>query len=42
MDVDDSISNYPDGVMSDIYYKYFYNEEKINELFEDLKTKMTF
>lgn len=42
MNIDSAVSDYPDGDMSDIYYKYFFNEEKISELFKDLKTKMTF
>lgn len=32
-DIDNEICDYPDGIIADIYYNYFYNEEKINELF---------
>ena len=37
MNIDSAISDYPDGDMSDIYYKYFCKEEKINELFSNLR-----
>lgn len=37
MNIDSAICDYPDGVMSDIYYKYFCNEEKIKDLFKNLK-----
>lgn len=37
MNIDSAICDYPDGDMSDIYYKYFCNEEKIKDLFKNLK-----
>ena len=37
MNIDSAICDYPDGAMSDIYYNYFCNEEKLNELFKNLE-----